>query len=224
MSTKQVDTKDGLSKEFKYLLAGTSVNIDVVTPAGQKGRFKTIFIGYLPEQYVLVQFPESNKLGKFGQYITQGTEVIIRGLVEGHEASVIAFSSTITQTLSSPSRMMVLNFPSKMIIHNLRSTKRVLTELPVIVKVTEQPWQAQLTDVSLSGCHVEASQGGEGDFVEGETINISVDVDDDIGVSLNARICNIKPFDKGVKFGCQFISAQDEQIEKLVHRALLAEK
>ncbi|MDO6610144.1 PilZ domain-containing protein [Shewanella sp. 1_MG-2023] len=224
MPTKQITSKDGLSKEFKYLLAGTSVNIDIVSPAGQKGRFRTIFIGYLPEQFILIQFPDSNKLGNFGQYFVQGSEVIVRGLVEGHEASVIAFSSTIKQTLSTPTRMMALNFPDKMIIHNLRSTKRVLTELTASIKIKEESWGAQLTDVSLTGCHVEVSEGGQDELVEGETINIYVDGDDEPQISLIARICNAKTSEEGIKLGCQFISEQDKQVEKLVHIALLAEK
>ena len=77
MPTKQVDTKEGLSKEFRFLLAGTMVNIDIITPAGQKGRFGTTFIGYLPEQFILVQFPENNKLGNFGQYLIQGSEIVV---------------------------------------------------------------------------------------------------------------------------------------------------
>ncbi|MCL1067066.1 flagellar brake protein [Shewanella olleyana] len=224
MTTKQVDTKEGLSKEFKFLLAGTPINIDILTPAGQKGRFRTIFIGYLPEQFILIQFPENNKLGNFGQYIVQGNEVIVRGLVEGHEASVIAFSTTIKQTLSTPTRMMALNFPEKMVIHNLRSTKRVLTELDAIVKARDQPLQAMLTDVSLTGCHLEASGGAEDELIEGETINITVNGEDEAQISLEARICNAKVSDQGVELGCQFISEQEAQIEKIVHLALLAEK
>ncbi|GIU52109.1 MULTISPECIES: PilZ domain-containing protein [Shewanella] len=223
MPTKQVDTKQGLSKEFKFLLAGTPVNIDIVSPAGQKGRFRTIFIGYLPEQFLLIQFPESNKLGNFGQYFVQGSEVIVRGLIEGHEASVIAFSSIIRQTLSTPTRMMALNFPSKIIIHNLRSTKRVLTELTASIKVKEDSWHAKLTDVSLTGCHIEACKEEQDALVEGETITISIEVDEN-QISLKARICNAKASEEGLKLGCQFISDQDELVEKIVRMALLAEK
>ena len=224
MTTKQINTKEGLSKEFKYLLAGTPVNIDIVTPAGKKGRFRTIFIGYLPEQFILIQFPDANKLGSYSQYITQGSQVTVRGLVEGHEASVIAFISTIKQTLSQPSRIMVLNFPDNMVIHNLRSTKRVLTDLTANIALGDNQWQVKITDVSLSGCHIEVSEGGKDELTEGEQIEIVIEATEQENLTIKARVCNVKLFENGVEFGCQFLGEQDNTIEKIVHTALLSEK
>ncbi len=223
MPTKQITSKDGLSKEFKYLLAGTSVNIDIITPVGKKGRFKTTFIGYLPEEYILIQFPESHKLGSFSQYIKQGLQITVRGLVEGHEASVIAFISSIKQTLSQPSNIMVLDFPKSMVIHNLRSTKRVLTDLPMKICTTPDHLSGTLTDVSLAGCQLELEQQKKG-LDEGEEIVIEVAENEQETIRVKARICNVKPSDDGTALGCQFLNEQETEIEKIVHMALMAEQ
>ena len=65
-----IDTSNRLDRNLALLHAGSMVNIDITTPAGQRAKFRTIFIGYLPKKYVLIQFPESTKLGKFSQYIS----------------------------------------------------------------------------------------------------------------------------------------------------------
>lgn len=226
MATKQVSTKEGLSSEFKFLLAGTPINIDIVTPAGQKGRFRTVFIGYLPEQYILIQFPDAGKLGNYAQYIVKDVQITVRGLVEGHEASVIAFQSSIMQTLNTPSKIMVLKFPDRMVIHNLRATKRVQTELATKVTILSndnEDFSAVMTDISLTGCHIATSEGGFGDLEEDMIISLAVDTTDEAPLEVNAKVCNLKSLDAGVEFGCQFEAEQDIAIQKMLHMALLSE-
>ena len=123
----RVETSSRLRRNLALLNAGTPVTIDIATPAGQKAKFRTTFIGYLPKQYVLIQFPEASKLGKFSHYITQGAGITVRGLIEGHEGAVVAFISTVKQTLQIPSRIMVLDFPHTVTLQNLRSSVRIDT-------------------------------------------------------------------------------------------------
>lgn len=67
-----IETATRLNHNLSLLHAGSTINIDIITPAGQRGKFRTTFIGYLPKKYVLIQFPDINKLGNFAQHITQG--------------------------------------------------------------------------------------------------------------------------------------------------------
>ncbi len=72
-----IDPTKPSSRNLAYLKAGAPIIIDLSTPAGQKKRFSTTFIGYLPKKYVLVEFPDTGKLGNFSQYIGQGTVLLI---------------------------------------------------------------------------------------------------------------------------------------------------
>ena len=65
MSAKQIDTVNRLNNDLALLQAGSTVSLDIVTPAGQRGKFRTPFIGYLPRKYVMIQFPDATKLGNF---------------------------------------------------------------------------------------------------------------------------------------------------------------
>ncbi|MFT6918630.1 MAG: hypothetical protein ACJA2G_001249 [Cognaticolwellia sp.] len=60
-----------LSRNLVLLNPGAIVTLDMTTPSGQRGKFRSVFIGYMPKKYVLVQFLDSSKLGGFEQYVTQ---------------------------------------------------------------------------------------------------------------------------------------------------------
>lgn len=220
MGTKKIVIDKGLPKEFKYLCAGTSVNIDITTPAGQVGRFRSIFVGYFPDKYILIEHPDSNKLGKYEQYITQDSQITVRALVEGHEASAIAFISSVKQTLSLPSRLIALNFPRDMIVHNLRSTKRIQTEIPAKITLDKKQWSALMTDFSLTGCHMHVLQGGYNYIKEDQKINIVLDNKDESELALEAIVCNVKRVAKGIKFGCKFAEEQGDKVQKILYLVL----
>ena len=107
----KMETVGRLNRNLALLNPGATITLDMSTPAGQRGKFRSNFIGYLPKKYVLVQSPDSSKLGDFSQYITHGMGVTVRGLIEGHEGAVVAFVSNIRQTIQIPSRIIVLEFP-----------------------------------------------------------------------------------------------------------------
>ena len=227
MATKKVSIKNNNhTSAFKFLLAGTPVNIDISTPTGELGRFRTTFIGYLPQQFILIQSPESTKLGKHEQYIVKNVPITVRGLVEGHEASVIAFQTTLKQTLSTPTKILVLNFPETMVIHNLRSTKRVLTELACTVSTNGQEYEAVMTDVSLSGCHINLANGGTDNITEDTLVTAKFCENDaeEPTLTLSCKVCNLKPFKQGVEFGVAFAAEQDPTIESIIRLALFSEK
>ncbi len=48
-SPVKIETITRLNRNLGLLQAGSMVTIDIATPAGQKGRFRTTFIGYLPK-------------------------------------------------------------------------------------------------------------------------------------------------------------------------------
>ena len=72
---KKIALVNRLDRNLGLLQSGSTITIDIATPAGQKAKFRSTFIGYLPKHYVLVQFPDANKLGNFSQYITQGAGI-----------------------------------------------------------------------------------------------------------------------------------------------------
>ncbi|WP_441002043.1 PilZ domain-containing protein [Pseudocolwellia agarivorans] len=224
MSAKEVNTTNRLSNHLALLLPGTMVSLDIVTPAGQRGKFRTFFIGYLPKKYVLVQFPDSNKLGNFTSFISQGTSITVRGLIEGHEGSVVAFASTVKQTLQMPSRMIVLEFPKKVTLQSLRSSLRIDVNIPVKVKIDNEYWKGIISNISVNGCQITINNGESLTLTSNKKIQIIVE--DFLGlqnINLSADVCNVKSQVEGVSLGVKFVNESKENVTKLVQHAVVAE-
>ena len=223
-NSSKVDMNSRLSRNLGLLQAGAVVTVDISTPAGQKKKFRTTFIGYLPKQYILIQFPDASKLGSFAQYIMQGTGVTVRGLIEGHEGAVVAFVSSIKQTVQIPSRIMVLDFPKSVSLQSLRSSIRIDTEIKSKVKVDKEYWQSTITDLSINGCHLSINDGEA--LVLADDKSVEIIIEDFQGlqnIKLIAAICNIKQQSSGVSFGVKFIPESKKAVTSLLHHAVTAE-
>jgi c-di-GMP-binding flagellar brake protein YcgR len=225
MSNKpsSIDTSTRLDRNLALLHAGSTVNIDISTPAGQRAKFRTTFIGYLPGKYVLIQFPEASKLGRFSQHIVQGTAITVRGLIEGHEGVVVAFLSTIKQTLQMPSRIMVLDFPRTVGLQNLRSSIRIETQIPAKVKIDEDYWQATIENLSSKGCQLSIMNGEKLALSDKKDIQIVIEEEQALeNLKLNGMVCNLKQHNEGISFGVKFELASEEQVRQLLLTTMTA--
>lgn len=224
MSAKEVNTIDRLSNNLALLLPGSTVSLDIVTPAGQRGKFRACFIGYFPKKYVLVQFPDSNKLGNFSNFISQGTTITVRGLIEGHEGSVVGFVSTIKQTLQLPSRMIVLEFPKKVSLQSLRSSLRIDVDISVKLKIDDEYWKGVISNISVNGCQITVNNGESLTLTSDKKIDITVE--SFLGMqnlNLSANVCNIKPQMEGISLGAEFLDSSKAEVIKLVQHAVVLE-
>lgn len=212
-----IDTATRLNRNLSLLHAGSMITIEIITPAGQRAKFRTVFIGYLPKKYVLIQFPDIKKLGNFAQHITQGMGITVRGLIEGHEGAVLAFLSTIKQTIQMPSRIIVLDFPRTVGIQNLRSSIRIETYIHAKVKIDQDYWKTTITNLSISGCQLNIENGEQLVLAEKKVIEIIIeDKQGGSNIKLNGAVCNLKQHADGLSFGIKFNTENDKEISQLL--------
>jgi hypothetical protein len=216
-----IDPTKPSARNLAFLKAGAPITIDISTPAGQKRKFNTYFIGYLPKKYVLIEFPEASKLGNFSQYIGQGTVITIRGLIEGRDGAAVAFISTVRQTLQIPSRIMVLDIPNTVTLQQLRSSVRIDTQIKAKVKIDEVYWQTTMTNLSVDGGQLDIINGEKLVLAENKVIEIVVEGNEgDNNIKFNATVCNIKQQVDGISFGVKFNKVGKEQVVDLLYQAL----
>ena len=209
------------ARNISLLKAGSPIVIDISTPAGQKKRFSTYFIGYLPKKYVLIEFPEASKLGGFAQFIGQGAGITVRGLIEGQDGAAVAFITSIKQTLQIPSRIMVLEMPSTVTVQKLRSSVRIDTQIIAKVKIDDVFWQTTMTNISVNGGQLDIVNGEKLVLAEEKSIDIVVErASGESSIKLNATICNVKQQVDGVSFGVRFNKVSKEEVIKLLYEAL----
>lgn len=210
------------ARNLAYLKAGAPIIIDIATPAGQKRKFNTFYIGYSPKKYVLVEFPDSRKLGSFSKYITAGTVVTVRGLIEGREGAAVAFISSVRQTLQIPSRIMVLDIPNTVTLQQLRSSVRIDTHIAAKVKIDDLYWQATISNLSISGGQLDILNGEELVLAEDKVIEVVVENSEGgSNIKLSATVCNIKQQIDGLSFGVKFNQVNKQQVIELLYQALV---
>ncbi|WP_206483597.1 PilZ domain-containing protein [Thalassotalea sp. G2M2-11] len=223
-SAVKIETAARLQRHLGLMQAGSTVTIDISTPAGQKAKFRTTFIGYLPKQYVLIQFPDANKVGAFSQFIVQGAGVTVRGVIEGQEGAVAAFVSSVKQTIQLPSKMIVLGFPKTLTMQSLRKSVRIDTDISAKVKIEQKYWQSLITDVSINGCQLLIDNGEEISLVKDTEIEITLDSNNGLAnVVLLGEICSIKNVLNGVSIGVKFGDKSRNDVTKLLTQVVTLE-
>lgn len=219
----KVEAGARLNRNLALLTPGSTVTIDISTPAGQRGKFRSIFIGYAPKQYVLIQYPDSSKLGNFARFITQGMGVTVRGLIEGHEGAVVAFVSNVKQTIQIPSRLIVLEFPREVGLQNLRSSMRIETDINAKVKIKGEYWMSVISDMSITGCQLLVTNGESLKLNADKPLEITIE--DFQGLSnlkLAADICNSKIQPDGILLGVKFQDCSKAEVTKLLQQAVIS--
>ncbi|AWB58752.1 PilZ domain-containing protein [Colwellia sp. Arc7-D] len=221
-TSARIETVARLNNNLALLHPGAVVTLDMSTPAGQRGKFRSTFIGYLQKHYVLVQYPDSSKMGTFAQYIAPGMGVTVRGLIEGHEGAVVAFISNLKQSIQIPSRILVLEFPREVSLQNLRSSMRIETYIKAKTKIKDEYWGSIISDISVSGCKLMITNGEKLTLTDDKPVEIIIEDFQSLkNLKLEAEICNSKIQAGGVLLGVKFSDSSKSEVTKLLQEAVI---
>ncbi|MGJ8690841.1 MAG: flagellar brake domain-containing protein [Thalassotalea sp.] len=220
----QIETTERLNRNLSLLQAGATVTIDIATPAGKKAKFRTIFVGYVPKNYILIQFPEASKLGSFSQYLKQGLTVTVRGLIESSEGAVVAFISNVRQTIQIPSKLLVLEFPYKVSLQKLRSNIRVDTNLKAKIGVGKDYFNAHINNLSISGGQIIVHNAQALMMANDKPIEVIIEnFDGGDNLKLQGLIRNVKKQGNDVSLGIHFGEEIKESVLKLIEHTIAAD-
>ncbi|MGB2740637.1 MAG: PilZ domain-containing protein [Cognaticolwellia sp.] len=222
-NSTRVEAVGRSNHNLRLLTPGATVTLDMSTPAGQRGKFRSSYIGYVSKKYVLVRYPDNSKVGSFSQYITQGMGVTVRGLIEGHEGAVVAFVSNVKQTIQIPSRIIVLEFPLEVSLQNLRTSIRIETYIKAKIKVKDEYWSSVIADISVSGCQLMVNNGETLTLADDKPLEIIIEDFQGLkNIKLEAEICNSKIQTEGVMLGVKFSDSSQIEVTKLLQQAVIS--
>lgn len=210
-------------QHLSLLHPGALISIDITTPAGQRGKFRSTFIGYLPKNYILVQCPESVKLGIFAQHLVQAMPVTIRGLVERHEGAVVAFVTKVNRIIHIPSRILVLDYPSDVSLQNLRSSIRIETSINAKIKIKNEYWSTLISDLSVTGCQLYMQKKKQPPSLKkDQVIDVVVEGYQQLeNIKLHATVCSAKEQLEVMVIGLAFDKSAETQVIKLLQQTLM---
>ena len=214
------DFLDGLNLERSVSADfGTEMQIEL---DGVSSRLKTQFVGMEEGKYLIVKTPGAGPLGGIAVKLFAGNRVVVRYV---HRGSVFGFETTIIDSLNSPACLLFLAYPKVVTERGIRSNPRVHTSLPARIGSGEAVNTGTITDISISGCQLEARISSGSMSVNPETdISFAVKLPGISGdLELKGTIRSAEKGEKSVRLGIQFSelaedvqSAISEYIESFV--------
>ncbi|NQZ31954.1 MAG: flagellar brake protein [Oceanospirillaceae bacterium] len=134
-------------------------------------RIKPTIIGIDAGRYILVKFPSNLNHADYKDVLLSGGGVIVRYILEGLNGECVAFATTIQHVLSTPERLIFLNYPTRIENRQLRTQQREKTHLPALISLsntsntpTEKGIGGYIVDISAHGCQFSfrpnAGKGG----------------------------------------------------------------
>jgi len=214
--------EEEITKSLSMLISGSSIVVELSLLSSKKIKFKSIFVGFLPNKFILIQLPNLSNDTELSTNIKQGVACTIRSLVEGKEGSVIAFITSIEQIVKIPAKMLVLNIPKKVALHNLRKSTRIETQLNIETIIDTKTIKGSLTNISKDGCLLKVKKDQELNKVEGDILRFSIpDKSFEEFTSIEGKICNIKATSKFDHIGIKFETGASELIKNLLMKIIM---
>ncbi len=133
---------------FSELNAGEALKIRINTISVP---VESTFVGMEKHEYVLIKHPTPFQTVK--SKLFPGNDMVVQCL---HEGTAIAFQSRIIELVVKPIRLLVLAYPSEIVLRSIRNMKRINCALPVTLESRGVSKTGVVTDISNKGCGIFA--------------------------------------------------------------------
>jgi c-di-GMP-binding flagellar brake protein YcgR len=215
--------QDDVSESLSVLTPGSPILVEVSIPPSHKIRFKSIFIGFLPKHFMLIQLPDFSRNVELAGNVKQGVACTVRSIVEQHEGAIVAFVTSIERTINIPAKMIILNIPQKVVVRTLRKETRIETQLNFEATVNNSSFKGVMENLSLDGCLLNIKKGKT--VVINKDDNITLSITDTAlreVTSIKGIVCNLKSSLHIDYFGIKFEEESYEIIKTLLMKVLFS--
>ncbi len=203
---------------------GALLTLDIETSDKGKAKYRSRFIGYVPDQYLLLQYPEIIKLSDETPELNQGQEFTVRALIdEGEAGAVITFKAQLIQHVDLPTQALALHFPHLVNLQQLRTETRFNSSVHATLAKDGWDITGKLVDISSKGCRFQMVGKSE-QIVQVEDQFTVVISGDHKTLSLAALTCHVKQSKSLLVLGLQFTPESEPQAIELLHRLLLVDE
>jgi hypothetical protein len=142
-------------KETLMLEIGTPLQLEI---KGFSTRFKSSLVGALPDEYLIVTAPKLTMFVGQPKHLLPESEVVVRYV---HRGNAWGFQSKLTRVISTPAKLLVLEYPSEIENFNLRSDERIECLLPGGIELQKAKRKGVVLDISIGGCRFSFSESKE---------------------------------------------------------------
>jgi hypothetical protein len=110
--------------------------------------YTSTLIGMETGKYLIIDAPV-NMLTLARHKLFQGSKILVRYL---HKGSVFGFKSELIEDIYTPLKLLFLEYPEIIEVHNLRSGQRIDCVLPVRIKINDEERNGIISDINKEGC------------------------------------------------------------------------
>lgn len=121
----------------------------VVEPQGVGERFASRFVGWSPHKYMVLSLPT---VVTVRDHIYDGKKLVIRYM--SCDGLVCGFETVVQGAVFTPQRIVLVDYPSKIAVHNIRKGKRVSVFIGGELTFADKSCKCYILDISLDGCQI----------------------------------------------------------------------
>jgi len=154
------------SEEFEYFDTGKRMSIELgaqlqIEIEGVEFRFKSTLVGMESDEYLIIKTPVVPRHAPFGSIkhkLFPGTQIVARYLYKG---TVFGFQSKLIEAISTPLRLLFVEYPKIIENYDLRSQERTDCFLPAKIEIRNKEEHGAILDISERGCRclIKALEG-----------------------------------------------------------------
>ena len=130
-----------------FIEIGAQLQIEI---EGVASRFKSSVVGIEPDEYLVIKTPIiSPRFGSIKHKLFPGSKIVVRYL---HKGTVFGFKTKLIEAISSPIRLLFVEYPDIIEHHDLRYHKRIDCSLPARIEMKGEERKGTILDISEKGC------------------------------------------------------------------------
>jgi len=145
------------AENVDYLAMGRRILIELgsqlqIEIEGVAFRFKSVLVGMESDEYLIIKtpmVPSDAPFSSIKQKLFQGTQIIVRYIYKG---TVFGFQSKLIESISTPVRLLFVEYPKIVENYDLRSQERTDCFLPAKIKIMDKEEHGAILDISEKGC------------------------------------------------------------------------
>jgi c-di-GMP-binding flagellar brake protein YcgR len=192
---------------------GTALEIQI---GGKESRLTSELIGIEEDKYLIIKMPTVQSMAGLSSALHKGNRIIIRYM---HMGTIFGFKSHIIHFITSPTKLIFIQYPERIETHELRANKRLNCYLPANVKIMDNTIEGTVTDISKGGCYLVIEKAKVAS-------SLILQVGDEIGISFQlpgvenkltvaGKQKNIKKDEDSVGIGIQFDNMNIEMQKRI---------
>jgi len=121
----------------------------VVEPQGVGERFASRFVGWTTNKYLILHLPS---LASLRDHLYDGKKLVIRYMT--CDGLVCGFETEVQGTVFTPQRILLVNYPEEIAVHNIRKAKRVSVFIGSELSREKEVCKCYMLNISLEGCQI----------------------------------------------------------------------